>query len=376
MALSSKATRDKANAGTEVGVIRVPKGIDLVRIEKAQTLKMVILPYVVPEGAFHPVASPGEMHYQRDYYVHRNFGASGKDFAICPKHTFGHRCPICEAIKSQLQNGEIDKDTAKRLGAAPRTLFNVWLPDTGKVILFDTSFHTFTRILNTTVAAKTAIPGREWVDYFADPVEGSTIYATFVEKPLPNGKFYEAVSFEFDRHGGVPADILQQALPLDSLFVVDSYDELHARFWDTDAPAAKEPASTVTTVAVSAPAPVVEKTEVPAPAPAPAPVVEKTEVPAPKQVQPAAKESPAWAAKGCTVFHKELGQCTVYKNADGVVTVMDAADEPHKARLADLAAKPWPGKTNSDQASQASVPAAVATASEASDDAWDSDWQD
>jgi hypothetical protein len=367
MALSSKATRDKANEGNQVGVIRVPKGVDLVRIDKAQTLKMVILPYVVPQGAHHPVARPGDMHYSRDYYVHRNFGASGKDFAICPKLTLGQRCPICEAIKTQLANGEIDKDTAKKLGGAPRTLYNVWLPETNKVILFDTSFHTFTRILNTTVAAKTAIPGREWIDYFADPAEGSVMYVTFIEKPLPSGKFYEAVSFEFDKHGGVPAEVLQQAMPLDSLLAVDSYDELSARFWDTDIPAT--PA-----VAEVAAAPSITLAE--APEAPEAPVVKTQDIPAPKQEQPATNDSAlAWAAKGCTVFHKEMGQCTVYKNVDGVVTVMDSSDEPHKVKLGDLAAKPWPGKTNSDQASQVNVPAAVA-ASDASDDSWDSDWKD
>jgi hypothetical protein len=146
----------------------LPQGRDLFTVKKAGTVTMVILPYTVPAGAKHPVAQPGEMHYSRDYAVHRNFGASGKDYAICPRVTMGGRCPICEAVRSQLADGVIDKAMAKKLGPSARTLSNVWLVNETTVVLFDTSVHTFTKFLNPSVEAKVKLPNRQWIDYFAD----------------------------------------------------------------------------------------------------------------------------------------------------------------------------------------------------------------
>lgn len=367
MALSSASYRKKQSEGAQVGVLRIPKGTEKFAVKAAGQIRMVILPYTVPVGAKHPVAKPGELHYARDYYIHQNFGASGKEYAVCPRLTNGDKCPICEAIKDQLASGQITKEQAKTLNAKQRTLYNVWLPDENKVAIFDTSFHTFTKPLNTVVAANVNIPGLEYADYFADPVDGSFIYATFIEKPLPSTKFYELVSAIFQKHNGVPAEVLAKALPLDDLLVIESYASLKGRFWDMDVvddEPSQDHAENVPSIVVTSPSVAMPiNTTMP-----PAPV----EIPAPASA-PATKakaDTPEWAQKGCTVYHRKLGKCSVLKNQDGVITVLDASDDPHKAKLADLAAKPFPEVKKEPES-----PEPVAVSETEENGAWD-DWDD
>lgn len=362
----------------------LPKGVDLFKVDKSCTVKMVILPYTVPVGAKHPVAKDGELHYARDYFVHRNFGPSGKDYAICPRLTRGERCPICDGIRDQLESNQITKEQAKKLRPSQRTLYNVWLPDLNKTALFDVPHYGFTEPLNTAVSAKVAIPGREWVDYFADPEEGSYIWATFVQTPLPTGPWYPAKSFDFDRHGGLPADIRQAALPLDSLLAVTSYEDLKARFYDMDAQSSQEPtdAEAVAPPPVIVP-PVVEPvadlrkppavgvpTTYPpaASAAVQAPKAPKAaDAPASSPAPKAATQTKSGYAKGDKVFHRTLGPVTIHKVAGDVLTVLDSEDEPQKVKPADLSATPFP----EDKAPE-TVPAPESE--DNGGDEWDSDW--
>lgn len=416
MALSSSGHRSSVNSASQVGVLRLPQGTNLLSIKSPGLVKLVILPYTVPQGAKHPVAKPGEQHYARDYYVHKDFGPSGKAQAVCPRLTFGKPCPICEAIQSQLQSGQISKDQAKKLNAKQRTLFNVWTPDDGKVLVFDVSYHTFTKSLYQIVGANVAIPGFEFADYFADAVDGSFIHATFVEKPLPTGPYRDLVAALFTKHGGVPADVLAKAVPLDNLLIVESYEALKAKFWDLDADETAEaatadadhvpvvvtsapvttsglvvnkpisvpvvtPAPIQTTAVPSVTAPVAPAAPVTPQAPA-APQAEPASPPATQtkkrttQPKQAAEDAPyAWAQKGKTVYSRLHGECTVLKNQDGVITILDSADEPHKAKLDELAAKPWP------EALQGTAPATtseseVQAASGEDEGGDDWDWED
>jgi|LakMenEpi03Aug12_release.lakeMendotaPanAssembly.Ray.scaffolds.fasta_scaffold57880_7 hypothetical protein len=355
MRISSSKTRQENKANNTVGVLRVPQGIDLWKVEKPGMYQMVILPYKVPDGAKHPYAKPGEFHYSRDYYIHRNFGPSGKDYAICPRLTVGAPCPICEAIKQQLAAGNIDKDTAKKMSASHRTLYNVWLPKENKVVLFDTSFFGFTEVLNAAVDAKVQIPGMEWADYFADPVEGSTLYVQYVEQPLPSpgAKFCKAISIDFVQHKeAIPAEILSQAVSLDLSLVVENYDVLKNRFWDTE-PVATESAQeqetpvTRTQVAVTQP-------QTPKSAPAEPPAV------APKVTG---------FTKGQILHHKDMGEVSFVKSSDGSATVLNSQDDPVKVKMSDLQTQPWPDS----QSASLSEPVAV---SNGGDDAWDSGWKD
>jgi hypothetical protein len=377
MALSSKKTRDKAAEGRGGGVLRIPQGVKTLKIDKAGTIKMVILPYTVPQGAKHPVAKDGELHYARDYYVHNNLGSDGKGYAICPKLTKGGKCPICDGISAAIDSGELTKETAKKFYAKQRTLYTVWLPEQNQVVLFDHSYHLFSKQLNTTVSAKVAIPGREWIDYFADPIDGAFIYVTFAEKVLPGNKCYEAVSFDFDRHGGVPQEILAQALQLDNLLVIESAETLKAKFYDEDpedlsaAPAETEAPATVSAEMQPTPAP--KPLEIPKPA-TPEPKVQRPTVTTTQSPTPAAKAADSWPAKGSVVYHRTLGEVTVHKNAGGVISVFDKEDEPHKVNLADLSREPMAQATEAMPTTPSDP--APASAESDSNEAWDSDWPD
>lgn len=386
MALSSKKTRDQNAQGNQVGVIRLPKGVDLFKVDKSCTVKMAIIPYTVPVGAKHPVAKDGEMHYSRDYYVHKNVGPSGKESVICPRLTRGERCPICDSVKDQLSKGLIDKETAKKLRPSVRTIYNVWLPDLNKTALFDAAHYGFTEPLNITVSAKTSIPGREWVDYFADPVEGSYIWVTFQETAIPSGVWYPAKSFEFEPHKGLPKDILMAAQPLDSLLIISSSDELRSKYCDIDAevgsPDSSQPPVEAANVVTPPVAPPVADLRKPAPAGVPttyppvasaAPKAADAPVSSPK-AEPAAPKA-AGLAKGDVVYHTAYGKCTVHKVAGDVVTVMDSDEEPRKVKPADLSATPVEVKAPA-QEPQPTAAAEEASEPKGEDEAWDSDWND
>jgi len=385
MALSSKKTRDKAAEGRGGGVLRVPQGVKTLKIDKAGTIKMVVLPYTVPQGAKHPVAKDGELHYARDYYVHNNMGSDGKGYAICPKLTKGGKCPICDGISAAIDSGELTKETAKKFYAKQRTLYTVWLPEQNQVVLFDHSYHLFSKQLNTTVSAKVAIPGREWIDYFADPVEGAFIYVTFAEKVIPGNKCYEAVSFDFDRHGGVPDAILAQALQLDNLLVIESAETLRAKFYDEDADDASVSEDTEVVATVSAvvqPPPTPKPLDIPKPtAPEPKvqrPVVTTTLPPAataPAVSAPAVSAPAAsWPAKGDVAYHVSLGEVKIHKNTNGAISVFDKNDDPHKVNLKDLSREPQAQATGTTP--EVAPEPAPASAGSGSDEAWDSEWPD
>jgi hypothetical protein len=385
MALSSKKTRDKAAEGRGGGVLRIPQGIKTLKVDKAGTIKMAILPYTVPVGAKHPVAKDGDLHYARDYYVHNNLGSDNKGYAICPRLSKGGKCPICEGINSALETGELTKETAKRYYAKQRTLYTVWLPEQNQVVLFDHSFFSFSKQLNISVSAKVAIPGREWIDYFADPAEGAFIYVTFAEKTFPGGKCYEAVSFDFDRHGGVPDAILAQALQLDNLLVIESAETLRAKFYDEDADDASVSEDTEVAATVSAvlqPPPTPKPLDIPKPtAPEPKvqrPVVTTTLPPAalgPAVSAPAVSApAAAWPAKGDVAYHAAFGKVTIHKNTNGVISVFDSEDEPRKVSLKDLSREPQAQAAGTTP--EVAPEPAPASAGSGSDEAWDSEWPD
>lgn len=375
MALSSKKTREEAAKGPAGRILRIPQGIKTLKVDKAGTFKMVILPYTVPAGAKHPVAKDGDLHYARDYYVHNNLGSDNKGYAICPRLTKGGKCPICEGINAAIESGDLTKETAKKYDAKQRTLYTVWLPEQSQVVLFDHSFHLFSKQLNISVSAKVAIPGREWIDYFADPTEGAFIYVTFAEKPIPGGKCYEAVSFDFDRHGGVPEAILAQALQLDNLLVIESAETLRAKFYDEDSDDTSVSEDTEVAATVSA---VVQPLPTPKPLDIPKPTVPEPKVQRPvvTTTLPPAVSAPAaaWPAKGDVAYHVTLGKVKIHKNTNGAISVFDEKDDPHKVNLKDLSREPQAQATGTTP--EVAPEPAPASAGSGSDEAWDSEWPD
>ena len=67
-----------------------------------------ILPYEAGEG--NPWAEPGNLHWERTYYVHKGIGANG-DTIVCPRMTAKEeRCPICEARLKLMKEGDEDNE--------------------------------------------------------------------------------------------------------------------------------------------------------------------------------------------------------------------------------------------------------------------------
>lgn len=345
----------KKNAANRVGTIVVPSGYDLYKPANAGNHQLVILPYTIQPGArgLPDGLGVGDKHFERSYFVHSGFGASGKEKSVCLNKTFGQRCPICEALREEWANVDRENkaatDALKAIGPKPRALYNVFVPDKGtkisewkgKVQILDVSYHNFTKVLYAAIETKLEIQGREYVEFFADPIEGSVLHVNLVEKKLGGNAFYEAAAFDFDKHGGVPAEILGQALNLDDLLAVETYEAIKAKYYDleesTEVAAKEEPKKE--TIVVNTTVPPTPVTTTTAPPVAQEPIVAPVEATKTATTTTApAVTVPAWLVKGATVQHALLGQVTVLKVSErGEVTVLDKDDEPHKARLSDLA---------------------------------------
>ena len=418
-------TKSQSN---KVGVINIPSGVDLYKPERAGTVSFIIVPYIVQPNAQGLVegVKPGDKYYERSYHMHSGFGADGKDRTVCLNKTYGERCPICEDLKQQW--AAVDREDAdavkvlKELGPKSRSLFNIWIPDKGtkikdgigKLWLLDISYHTFTKTLYLSVESKISLPGREFVEFFADDAEGSVLHVNFAEKAIGSNKYYEAVSFDFDPHGGLPKSILDQAIPLDDLLATDTYASIAARYFDVDEEgghsdldvdpdtdpehvkaaeaaeakriaaaekAAKEAELEAKIIAYNKE--VAEKKAIEdaklaadaAEAAAKAAHVKATEAAAKaKASAPKAEGVPSWIKKGAKAYVDGVGEVTVHKvGTDGSVTVLDNEDEPKKVKASTLVPSttaPPVTETN------ATTPPPTTTAAPAasSDEAWDAGW--
>lgn len=330
MTISAKRRLDNHTTGLELTCHSVPEGMELFSIEKEGSVRLEIIPYLVPEGSNNPFADPGQLWYERTYFNHARIGANGDSY-ICSAKTYGKPCPVCEErtrISREEERTEAVDKLIKSLSSKERQLWYVYdhaAPDKG-VQLWEISHHLFGKILDT--QTRSADPGDNW-EFFADPEQGFTVKATFSEERFGDIKFYKCSVIDFKRREAGSETMIRKLMasittPLDSLLKEMPYARLKGIFMQSGEP--KDEPKTE------------EKEE---------PKKKKTEEnvhtgetyvpdkkPAKAAEKPTEKAAPAatggWVA-GSEVEHQEYGTCTVFKvNADGTATLMDSEDTPIK----------------------------------------------
>lgn len=346
--------------GSTMSTLFVPGGVELYDVKSKGPHQLIVVPYTVPQKAKNPNADDGSLYFERSYWAHRNLGPDGKQTVICPKATFGKRCPICEAREAGKANGSLDKDQIKALYPKHRNLINIYdlaEPEKG-VQIWDVSYFLFLQKL--IEEAANGEPDAEGVSedmYFADPVDGKILKIAFTEESFGGNKFWKTSSIRFKSHGGIKPEILEKAQALDSLLVEKTYEEIYAMFHQTELEDEIEETPKTRSAGVKPTKPVEDKVDDDMPF--------------------------VGFSKGDTVYHAEYGMCTVLKVVDDVITVMDSEDDPHKVNASTLSNKPIESvkveevpaekpKAKSDK----SKPKAETKTEEASDDDWDKDWKE
>lgn len=227
------SARDVANrAGSfESTNISIPDGVEMFKVDKAGSYRLDIIPYEAGEG--NPEAEPGDLHFERTFFIHRDIGAN-QDAYICPAKTSGEPCPICEYRNKLDKDPDSDPDAIKALLPKKRQLWNVFdhdEPDKG-VQLWEVSYHLFGKDLYDRIKHSDEEDGYE---FFADPDDGMTIKAAFEKKSLGGNTFYDVVSIDFKpRKRPLDDDLLDAAICLDDLPIIREYDDLKAIFLQQD----------------------------------------------------------------------------------------------------------------------------------------------
>lgn len=230
------SVRDRAKARDSQGFgltcLKIPSDVEIFKPSK-KVHNLDIIPYVVTDPK-HPDrgddeesgAQVGTLWYSRRYFVHRNVGAN-RDTYVCPRKTWGQRCPICEYMDARREEGA-EKEELAELRPKERQLFNVidLDEDPDKIKLMDSSYHLFGNQLN-----KDVLEGDEEYDGFAELEGGYTLKARFEKKSFQKNEFWECDRIDFKpRKSDYDEDIVEDTVPLDDILVKVPYKELEKIF--------------------------------------------------------------------------------------------------------------------------------------------------
>lgn len=223
--MSARKTTE-AQSSSSYSTLEIPEGVKMCKLQEG-TMRLNIIPFEAGEG--NPFADPGELHYEREFYIHRGIGPGGNESHICPNKTAKKKCPICEDIVRMNREPDADKKLISDLLPRKRQVFNVEdlenAPD--EVQLLECSFHLFGKLLNKRVnKANPNDEDEEHYEYFADPEEGSTLKLGVDEKAEPF-KHMDVTSIDFKKRKKPLSDeLLEAAVCLDDILKIPSYKEL------------------------------------------------------------------------------------------------------------------------------------------------------
>ena len=189
--------------------------------------KIDIIPWIIQTENHPQGMEPGLEDYVLDIWVHYGVGTMESTY-ICLERTFGKPCPICEERKAMKEDEDADEKEIRNLVPKHRAIYNlIDLDDEGKgVQLFNVSHWNFEKEL--TEEAKTA---EDETVVFSDLNKGRTIKFRANEVQRKGYKpFFEFKSFGFEERDPIDESILDEAVPLDVVVHIPTYEEVKAAF--------------------------------------------------------------------------------------------------------------------------------------------------
>jgi len=196
--------------------------------------KVNIIPYPIKTKK-HPQVAAGKMEigdydYNVDIFVHRGIGPDENQSVICPKKTYGKKCPICEAASDFYNDGK--KDEGKALLPSRRVIYNLQQILKGEIqdlTIWEVSHYLFEKEL---IEEAHECSNGEDIIPFADPDEGCLVKFRGSTKKFGKNEYLEYKSFDFiDREEEIDDETLEAAVSLDELLVVLSYEEIEKIFY-------------------------------------------------------------------------------------------------------------------------------------------------
>lgn len=191
-----------------------------------------VIPYIA--GPNHPSLKEGTVALLLDLFVHRGVGAN-EDSYVCLSRTFNQPCPICEDQREKRKSGEFSDADLKALNPSRRSVYNAWIHDNEKeedkgVQIFEVAQWFFDKHISE--RSKISRTG-EHINY-GDPDTGKSIQFKRKGKGAKNTE-YLAHTF-IDRDYAIPDEILEQALTLDQIITVPTYEEVYKAHFGEDMP--------------------------------------------------------------------------------------------------------------------------------------------
>ena len=227
---SAKKRVETHKTGFDRTTVKVSSDMTFFTLDRAGTRRIDVLPYSVGEG--NPFADPGELHYERTFYIHRGVGAN-QDSYVCLAKTAKKPCPVCEHRMKLLKDPDADEQEIKDLAPKERQLWNVIDRDDPEkgVQLWDISFHLFGKLLDTEI--RNADEDEDF-DTFFHLENGKTLKIGVGEKTIAGRSFCEVETISFKpRKDDYDDDVLEKCHSLDDLPIVMDYDKLKAIFLQT-----------------------------------------------------------------------------------------------------------------------------------------------
>ena len=222
----------------QYGYLKLPKGVNVFKEEPGSRVKLDILPYVVTDPN-HPdrddelgIAVPGALWYKRPFKLHRNIGYNNMPL-VCPT-SIGKRCPICEYKQRLLKEGKDWRDdSVKALKTYLRNLYIVVPLDNKnyeeRPYVWDISDHLFQNKLSTELEENP-----EYAN-FPDLEDGYTLRIRFTEEQFGKNKFADTSRIDFEkREKKYDKSILDKVSNLDEVLVVLPYEQIEAKFFDSE----------------------------------------------------------------------------------------------------------------------------------------------
>ncbi len=222
----------KHRAGGDWTNITLPDGVSSWKPE-AKSHRIDTIPYEVGKG--NEYADPGDWYYELTYFAHRGIGAEPNNFYVCPAKTKGKACPICEYRGKLASDPDSDIELVKGLKAKERQLWLIFDHDNKDegVQLWEFSHWNFGKLLDQ--VRKDADEDETHITDFDDPEAGSSLKVSFSEESGGGHQYLKAYNISFKpRPNGLPEELLDHGICLDSLLKIESYEKLKAILYQTE----------------------------------------------------------------------------------------------------------------------------------------------
>jgi hypothetical protein len=230
--LSAKASfeNNPNRTSTGIGHVQLPDGYSFLKFKSDNAVRIDILPFRVKNPKIYGNLAVNNLWYERTFHQHRNIGEHNRS-VICPKMTWGDRCPICEYRAKFKWDDEEDRKLIKALRPQERQLFNVVVLsdpqnyDPDQVYILDQSQFSFLGLLRDIVLK--ADEDEAHYQYFADLYDGMTIKINLEEAAFENKTFFNIKQIAFKtRQRKYDESWLDKTIDPESCLVKLSYDEI------------------------------------------------------------------------------------------------------------------------------------------------------